>query len=212
MRLDVPLVRQPKNSVHCGLAGVRMLLLHYGRDISLERLASDLKVHKIGTYAPQLGSYLIRQGFDVEIVTMHPGLFTLHDKGLHGKDILPRFRQLRAKTKDKIALDYFIKYLNDGGRIRVKVPDGEDIRAELAHGRPVCALITSQFLVGDKPRFNFHFNLITGIDSRYVYVNDPRWDGCGGRKCHRISEFLYGLYASAYGDFDNASLMKVKMR
>jgi len=70
--------------------------------------------------------------------------------------------------------------------------------------------MTTNFIYSDKPVFNFHFNVVTGIDDNYVYVNDPLWDGRGGKNKYTITEFLYGLYASAYGDLDNASLIKIK--
>ena len=73
-------------------------------------------------------------------------------------------------------------------------------------------MITSNFLLFDKPIFNFHFNLITGIDETHIYVNDPLWDYRGGKHKYLINDFMYAIYASAYGDLDNASLMKIRKK
>ena len=79
-------------------------------------------------------------------------------------------------------------------------------------GRPLGALITSNFLLFDKASFNFHFNLITGIDNEFIYVNDPMWDYRGGKHKYPINDFMYAVYASAHGDLDNASIMKIKKK
>jgi len=70
--------------------------------------------------------------------------------------------------------------------------------------------MTTNFIYGKEPKFNFHFNIITGIDDKYVYVNDPLPDSRGGKKKYTKKDFFYGLYASAYGDLDNVSLLLVR--
>ena len=213
MILNVPLIRQPKDSKECGIAGLAMILSYYGLDKSFDDLKSVINVDEIGTYAPQLGSYLIKNGLYTEIITMHPKLFTFKDKGMDNKEILNHFQNLYPNLKseqDKKVLEYFIEFLNNNGRINVKIPSKEDIIEEINNKRPICALLTSNFLLGDKPIFNFHFNVITGIDNEFIYVNDPLWDNRGGRHKYLISDFFFGLYASILGDLDNGCLIKIK--
>jgi uncharacterized protein YvpB len=57
--------------------------------------------------------------------------------------------------------------------------------------------------------FNFHLNIITGIDEENIYVNDPLQD-IGGKKSYSIKDFFFGLYASTYGNLDNGCLIVVK--
>ena len=204
MILDVPLIRQEKDTVDCGIVGMAMLLKYYGIDVSYEDIKKEIKIHEIGTYAPQLGIYLIKKGFDVEIITLHPGLFTKKGILLTKDQILNRFKELYGTAKldkNKITLEYFIEFLEKGGKIKIKIPTKEDIIEEINQKRPVCALLTSNFLKGDKPVFNFHFNLVTGIDDKFVYVNDSLWDERGGKHKYLIDDFFYGIYAGAYGDF-----------
>jgi hypothetical protein len=215
MNLDVPLVTQKKDSVECGLAGILMILKYYGVKKTYEELQREIKTDETGTYSPQLGSYLIGLGFDVEIVTLHPKLFMLADKNLTQEEILQRFNLLHERVKspkDKENIEKFTEFMKKGGKIKVKIPMIEDVKEEIDQKRPVCALLTSNFLSGKQPIFNFHFNIITGYDDKNIYVNDPLWDERGGKKKYAIQDFFYGLYASAYGDADNASLMKVKKR
>jgi hypothetical protein len=215
MKLDVPLVRQPKDSILCGIAVLTMLLKYHEGNASFEKLRKEIKIDKTGTYAPQMGIYLLKRGYSVSIVTLHPKLFTNQDIGMPEKQILSRLTEALAKFKDeknKKVLKFFIKFIKAGGKVIVKVPALEDIKAEIDNKRPVCALMTSNFLFGKAPGFNFHYNVITGYDDKYFYANDPLWDERGGKKKYEINDFFYALYASAYEDLDNASLMLVKKK
>ena len=172
MKLNVPLIRQPKDSVDCGIAGVSMLLAYYGIKKRFSDIKKEISVDKTGTYAPQLGSYLIRQGFKVEIITLHPKLFTLKDKGMSQDKVLTRLKGLQKNTKnsqDKKVLNYFIEFMKAGGKIKVKIPDINDIKKEIRSKSPLGAVMATNFLnAADKPRFNFHFNIITGFDTYYI--------------------------------------------
>ena len=77
-KLNVPIILQDKESVACGLSCLSMLLNYYGIKKSVSEIKKHIKVYdEIGTYVPQLGKYLIENGFEVEIITMNPHLFTI---------------------------------------------------------------------------------------------------------------------------------------
>ena len=213
MKLNVPVVRQEENSIDCGLACLSMLMKYYDIDKNIIEIKNDIKVYEgIGTYAPQLGKYLIENGFEIEIITMNPHLFTKQSGNKSQEDLIKYFEELHEKNKKdsfKEPLKFFKEFVEAGGKLTLKVPTVEDIKEELSNNRPLGALITSNFLLFDKASFNFHFNIITGIDEKYVYVNDPMWDHRGGEQKYEINDFMYAIYASAYGDLDNASIMKM---
>jgi len=213
MKLNIPLITQPKGSVDCGIAGITMILNYYNKTLSFEENKKNIIIDTVGTYAPQLGLYLMKNGFDVTIVTQHPSMFTNNDTGMYKQEILKRMDYLLSKNpneQNKKTLEYFKKFLEEGGEIEVKIPEEKDIVNELKEHRPLAALMTTNFLYGKEPIFNFHFNVITGIDENYIYVNDPLWDERGGKKKYEKKDFFYGLYASAYADLDNASFMIIK--
>ncbi|MBN1792355.1 C39 family peptidase [Candidatus Woesearchaeota archaeon] len=215
MILNVPLVLQPSGSVDCGIAGVVMLLDFHGVKASFDECKKAIPVDEIGTYAPQLGSFLIQKGFDVTITTLHPRLFTKYDIGASQEQIAKRFEDIKGETssaQDKKTLGFFIQFLKDGGKVEVKVPDANDITGEIKSGNPLCALLTSNFEYGIEPSFNFHFNIVTGISEEFVYVNDPLDDSRGGKKKFLKNDFFFGLYASAHADLDNACLIKVRKK
>ncbi len=179
MKLDVPLIRQAPNSVDCGLTCVEMILAYYGK-----AKPEDLeKMQKFpdGTYGPQLGTFLMKQGFVVEQVLLNPGLFTVHDKTLSHEDIVQKISVAKAKKViNKRALRFMREYAKAGGKFTIAIPTEQHIREEIQSKRPLIALLTSNFLLGKEGKFNFHFNVITGIDDEFVYVNDPLSSEQGG--------------------------------
>ena len=209
MQLDIPLIRQDEDSLDCGPACLAMMLSHQGMNIEYETVKDDLERYDIGTYVPQLGIYALDKGYDAKIISLNPHLFNKKSYD----DILSHFKTLKAEEDKKEyvhQLDLFIDFVRRGGVIDVKLPGIDDIKEELQDGRPVGALVTTNFIQHQKPIFNFHFNVITGIDEERIYVNDPLWDERGGRKEYTHREFLYALHATAYGDYDNASLLIIK--
>ena len=88
-----------------------------------------------------------------------------------------------------------------------------DVHEEIKHRRPLITLLTSKYLRATKPDFNMHFNAITGIDKKYIYINDPSGNPQhGGRHKFKIEDYFYGIYASAFGGADNAALMKIRKK
>lgn len=215
MRLRVPLMRQPKNSAWCGPACVAMVMKYYDDSVNLKDVKKEIKMHKTGAYVPQLGLYLRNKGFDVELVTFNPLLFTHKRVGNSTDSLLKYFQHLRRikfykKSKDMTALNYLIDFLRAGGKISVKVPTESDVRSEIAHHRPLLANLTSDFFFKlSLPRFNFHYNVITGIDKEYVYVNDPGWGAYGGRNKHKIADFIYAVSAITHNGIFEGYLMKI---
>lgn len=215
MHLDVPLFRQEKDSKDCGIICVQMILAFYKKERSFQEIKNAIEVHEEGTYIPQLGSYLLKNGFDVEIMTLHPGLFTLQDIGASQEMIRERIEYLQTTATaewDKKALQYFQEYLALGGILTPKIPDKKEIRKSVDKQEPVIVLLTSNFLTESKPTVNFHFNVITGYTDAEILHNDPLDDHRGGKHATPTDLFFYGMYASLYGGLDNGSLMKIKKK
>lgn len=215
MKLEIPLEIQKKDSLDCGLISLLMIFKYFGINKSFKEIQEELKVDEIGTYSPQMGTFMIKNGFDAEIITQHPGLFTIKDRNKSQEEILYHIKKLlqqEDKEQNKKVLNHFIEFLKYGGKITIKIPEIEDIQKSIKEKSPLIALLTTIFATGKKPKFNFHFNVITGIDEKYVYVNDPLPDQRGGKKKYQINDFLFGLYASSYGDLDNGSLLKISKK
>lgn len=212
MILDVPLFTQKKGSVDCGHICLQMILSYHGINLSYKEIKSKIETHTIGTYTPQLGLFMHELSFKTKIITMNPSIFALKDQTASQSEIIETLKRIRkaTKMKDRKTLTYFLDYLKAGGEVLPRIPDVKTIETEIKNQRPVLALLTSNFLLGVKRDFNFHFNVITGIDKTHIYVNDPLSGPRGGKQKYKISDYLYAIHASAYGDMDNACLMTIR--
>ena len=168
-----------------------------------------------GSVAPQLGLYLIEHGFEVEIVTMHPSLFTIASQFDSADALLAHLKSLQPDMKgefDPFAMRYFIKFVEAGGQITPRIPDMDVIADEIAAGRPLITLLTHWFLFDSslKPRFTGHFNVVSDIDQTHVSVNDPDWgEPFGGKHRHTKEHYRYAIFANAYQSIDGACLIKI---
>lgn len=212
--LIVPLVRQETYSADCGIACVAMILEYYGIPYVYAKVKKEIGVFHFGTFMPQLGLYLLKTGFRVEIVTMHPALFTFYSTFTDIQELINHLKGARKNViqkKDAIALDFFITFVRAGGVLTPRIPTVEDICEEIDQKRPLFSSLTHRLLFRRefRPRYSFHFNVVTGYDSQRIYVNDPDWGDFGGVHKHDINNYLYAIYANVYGFIDGGSIMKV---
>jgi len=222
MKLNVPLIRQPKDSVDCGIAVVTMLLNYHGVEKTFEEVKKDITTDEVGTYAPQLGEYLTSQHFSVDIVLRNPLLFTKSEENLDKKSLVEKFNRLQhsgINTHNLKVINYFNKFLKwPQNKVTVKIPDENDIEEEINIGRPLIAFLTNAALykenIAEKHKkdfsYTFHSVVITGLEDDKVFVNDPYAEEYGGTKEYPIEDFLFAMYSSSLGDLDNGSLIKIR--
>jgi len=211
MILNVPFIRQEKDTYVCVLAALGMTLQYHGHDVSIDDLESDedAKAENMGA----IGVYLLKHGFDAEVVMFHPRLFTLRDRGKSGDALVEHFNA-RIGHPENIAgddnvLKWLIRFLEHGGKVTVKIPQEDDIRAEIEAGRPLLVTTDTNFLYGTQATNYLHANVIEGIDDDFIYVTDSMWDERGGHHRHGKSEYMFGIHMSTHGNFNNGSLLKV---
>lgn len=222
MKLDVPLIRQPKDSVDCGVAAVTMVLNFHRTEKTFEEVKKDISTDEVGTYAPQLGEYLARQHFSVDIVVRNPLLFTRNDENLDKNSLTEKFNRLQHKgvsIHNLKVINYFNNFLKwPQNKVTVKIPDKNDIEEEINSGRPLIAFLTNAALyrenIAEKHKkdfsYTFHTVVITGLENGKVFVNDPYAEEDGGSKEYPLEDFLFSMYSSSLGDLDNGSLIKVR--
>jgi hypothetical protein len=191
-----------------------MMLEYFGIRKTTEELCKEVKVVKdLGTFTPQWACYLMRNGFHTEVITQNPKLFTTRDRNksrAHLRKVLEDRLKNAKSTLDRKAIQSYLDYLAAGGKLTVRIPDEHDIRGEIEQGRPLLAELTSNWLLGKRRSYNFHFNVVTGIDDSSIYVNDPIWDNAGGKQKYRIQDFLFAMYAASLGTPDEGALMKLR--
>lgn len=214
MKLDVEIKRQKKDSPDCGIACLSMIFSYYHINKSVDEIKKEFYVPKYGLFTQELGIYLLNNGFDVEIVTLNPHIFTTQMKNFNTNEIADHFKKLIKMFKDdeircrgfRLALD-FIKL---GGKYTLKIPSKNDIENEIKAQRPMISFISSRFLQLNFPDINYHFQTIIGIENSNVYIIDPRENELGGEKKFDINEYLYAIYSSLGGGDDGACIMKIR--
>lgn len=202
MKLKVPMVKQ-KRSGDCGPACLAMLMKYYSFDTSVSRVNKELGNDGWQGMSPfKLGSYLLSKLLDVEIVTFDATVLVKADEGKKLPGLLKRIGKVAYFYEEQAKL--MGEFAKSGGSIKFRIPTLDDLAEEIASNRPVIVDLTNRFVLGKDPRFNLHFNLVTGIDDKYVYVNDPFYGGVE----YSLNDFLFGVYASSAKAF--CSFIKVR--
>jgi len=197
MKLSVPMVYQKPHSEDCGLAMLAMLMQYHGEKVRIAELKKEIMSWR-GACAAELGLYLLKHDYTVEIITQETNIFTKLDRHRSLTDLEQRLQQRQQKEKDifkAIQLQSYHSFLSQGGRITVKIPTEHDIRKEIEAGRPLGAQVTTCFLTDKIPEHNSHFNVITGIGKRDIFVQDPDPGVNGGSKKYSIADYMYAIHA-----------------
>src|SRR3989344_4948577 len=125
MKLSVPMVYQKSGSPDCGLAMLAMLMQYHGERVRIADLKSEIRIwNKEGTWAAQLGVYLLEQNYSVEIITQDTNFFTIQDRRRSLSDLEQTLQRRQQKEKDIFQaprLEYYHSFLSQGGRITVKI-------------------------------------------------------------------------------------------
>ncbi|OGC81615.1 MAG: hypothetical protein A2V81_05065 [Candidatus Abawacabacteria bacterium RBG_16_42_10] len=216
--LKIPTIKQHDMSNDCGVACVAMIADYYKLDIAYTEIRKKLGVYAWGTTTPQLGRFFLTQGFDVEIMGLHPALFQLDSSFSDQDELIDYLKKMRTVLKDgydAISLDHFISFVKEGGKISVKIPTIQDIEAELEKNRPVLVPLSHWFLhkTNEPPRFSIHFNVVTGMHGAKFITNDPDFgDEFGGKHSLDKNILMYAIYISAKGGIDDACILKVRRK
>jgi hypothetical protein len=221
MRLDIPLIKQEEGSVDCGIAVVTMILNYYEVKKPFNEVRKEISTDQVGTYAPQLGKYLIDSGFSVSIVTRNPLLFTKRDEGLTKNKLTQKFQMLiqsENSRNTKVAKTFLDFLTSEKAAVEVKIPTIEDIKQEINNKRPLIAFLTNAAIYSvnlakkyKRPfSYTFHTVVVSGFEGNQIIVNDPYWGEDGGIKEHNLQDFLFAMHSSSIGDLDNGCLIKIR--
>ena len=212
MRLAVPLIRQPENSVECGPACIEMVMKYHGKRASRAQILKDVVLLDGGVFTAQIGAYFIKKGFSAEIQAMNPAAYLKGDIERPQGEILALLKKYDPEGDPSSAFSKsaLINFMGNGGVYTPKLPTIGDIASELDAGNPIIASLTTRWHCGYPARLNFHYNVITGYDEKSIFTNDPGGK-FGGKKEYLHDEFLFTLYAISRS-LGSGSLLKVRPR
>jgi hypothetical protein len=202
--------RQP-DDVTCGPACLHGIYRHYGDDVSLERVITEMRMlDRGGTLDVFLANHALERGYAVTLFTYNLELFdpTWFDlpadelrERLKAQAEIKRWRRLQAATRG------YDEFLRLGGKLKLRDLEPSLLRKFLKRGIPVITGLSATYLyraVRDIPETNEdddvrgepvgHFVVLTGYRrvTREVLIADPLWENplVGSRyyavKAHRL--------------------------
>lgn len=158
-----------KKDDDCGPTCVSMIT-----GIPPHKVTEDVRIHERGTYAPQLATYILEQGFDVEYTYFNPSITTLREEGMGASYLKDKIRGMRCIDNDcRKAYNYMYHYLGKG-KLSVHIPTVKIIEHYLNKGYAGIALMTSVYLSNlSKTWLNYHFTVLVNHTSNDFVIYDP---------------------------------------
>jgi|SRR3989338_8821574 len=136
--IEVPVFKQPRDSVLCGPTCAKMVLAYYGVNVSLKRIAGSMPMIKTGVHLSAIGTFFINNGFETLLKFWEPSLkpcwFGVEDSDA-SRGILRS--KLFNKTTIKNYRFRLLQYLDAGGKLVFSPVMASDISDELRARRPM---------------------------------------------------------------------------
>lgn len=195
-------IRKQPDDVTCGPTCLQAVYQYYHDDIKLTDVIGQVKQLKTGgTIAVTLGNHALERGYQVTIYTYNlttfdptwfkPGV-DLSEKLKLQLESKPKAKKLKAATKS------YLKFLQNGGKIKFEELTPGFLRRHLETGTPILTGLSATYLyespreIGDfeiryddiAGRPSGHFVVIKGYNQKEVYVADPLADNPISDKQH----------------------------
>jgi len=204
--MKVPIYRQPKDSMLCGPYCLKMLYHYYGKRLSIDDILSGLKIYRVGTYATQLGTHLIENGFDVRIKCWDSRIFVQKHKKMKTKSVLNSLKNILDSGKkiegiSRRGFRFMVRFLEAGGKVELNYTKERDITEALKSGNPPILCIERKSLYGNEKGEKGHFVIVSGADKKNFIINDSG-HGHGGIKKYPKEDLMFALHSyRGYGLF-----------
>lgn len=188
--LGIDIHAQP-NDETCGPTSLQAVYQYFGDTISLMNVVSEVKTLKTGgTLAVHLGNHALSRGYDAILYTYNLKMFDptwFRDK----EPIVNRLREQhlhKTSRKFQFASEAYIRFLEQGGRIRFEDLSSKMIKRVLREGTPILTGLSATYLydcareIGETNTYDpikgepvGHFVVIHGYDpvQRLAHIADP---------------------------------------
>jgi hypothetical protein len=191
MKVNIPIKPQPDETT-CGPTCLHSIYQYYQDPIALQEVIDEvLSLEDGGTLGALLAHHALKRGFKATIYSYNlqvfdPSWFTLEMDEIQEK--LKEQLKFKDDRKLKIATEAYLKFLENGGKLRFEDLRSMIIRRYLKKGQPVIAGLSATYLYGSKreygPNLDYddirgeptgHFVVLYGYDmeTRMVSIADP---------------------------------------
>jgi len=193
MRFRIPdfyISKQPDETT-CGPTCLHSVLKYYNDQTELTEVIDNVQnLDNGGTLSVMLACYALKKGFKATTYTYNLQLFdpTWFEKGVDIHEKLKLQAEFKKSEKLKLATEYYLEYLELGGKILYEDMSPYLIRKILKSGKPIICGLSSTYLYQSKREYgdncdyddirgvpSGHFVVIYGYDSkkRRVFIADP---------------------------------------
>lgn len=183
MHLDVPYIRQPRDSFWCGAASATMILKYYGIHVNQKKVAEELSISNTGVGVGTLGQYFLRKGFDATIQFWLQGLEPKtrgFQGGLRDSFVMEALecgiRQHKHLCTQKLCKQ-ILAFVKHGGNVYLQPPLMRDIEKEIHQKHPVILMIDSNFRDSANRTQCGHYIVVTGISNPWSGDSQVSWPG-----------------------------------
>jgi len=189
--LPITVPKQPSETT-CGPTCLYATYQYYGHKTDLDSVIREVRVlDEGGTLGVAIGLHALDAGFKVSICNYNLALFDPTWFSLESRDLIEKLRSQRdvkAKSKLQLASEYYIEFLEKGGRVFHQELSGKLIARAISHGIPVLTGLSATYLyqtsreIGDDCRSDDiygepqgHFVVISGYDlkKKTLKISDP---------------------------------------
>ena len=204
IKLDVPLVMQDPKSNDCGLKCIEMVSKYYNKPELIENIG-ELNIDETGVNISEIASYLLRYNFEVTFNVFSPEFFNIYDFTISKQNLKNYLKKLSYRSlEEKEWTEELIDFIDLGGKISVKIPDYTLINQSLLNNLLMIYNCTSRFIYTElSPKINYHFMIIKGINSNFVFINDPY----KGDITMKYEHFLYSTYSISNNGFKSGGIL-----
>ncbi len=188
-RLKLEILPQPDDTT-CGPTCLHALYHYLGDNIPLEKVISQVPIlDGGGTLAVMLGNHALSRDYRACIYTYNLMIFdpTWFQSNMDIRERLKQRARATASTKQRLAIEQYVSFVEQGGKIFLEDLTRELLRHHLKRGIPIITGLNSTYLyrtmrvVGDcidddiRGDVVGHFVVLCGYDSlsHRVTVADP---------------------------------------
>jgi len=166
--MNIPILKGEGNQ-SCGITCLRMVLAYYGKDISQKELEKLNEIKNGINHLYDLGYVILKNKFSSSIIGYDFMLFNNPDENspeefLKNTEFIGQSKEIKESC---------LKYLKEGGKLKVKVPSLQDINNYLDKDIPVILGVRAKIIEGRNPAHILHYVVLEGYDEESYFIVDP---------------------------------------
>ncbi|MBL7148271.1 MAG: C39 family peptidase [Nanoarchaeota archaeon] len=166
--MNIPILKGEGNQ-SCGITCLRMVLAYYGKEVSQKELEKFNQIREGINHLYDLGYTALKNKFSSLIIGYDFMLFNNPNEE-NPKEFLKN-TEFIGQSKD--IKESCLKYLKEGGKLKVKIPSLKDINKYLDKEVPIILGIRAKIIEGRNPAHILHYVILEGYNEETYSIVDP---------------------------------------